>query len=293
MRDMAAPAMPEKGSKGVAAAESGDADWCAMNADLLGIVVAVGKLPFRDVLAMTGVCTQWRSSLLSQPVDGVLACSYQLRKGWSAMRSQVPGVRSLDVVERCAIPASAPLPRLVSRSAQWGNASSALIVAIAATDVALRRSRRSNPRGRVSTDSLILSYSREQDVLQLWKRAAHLGSKPAQMLLGEAFYRGGGVAFSSLPCIHDIEQAIMWLTRAAEGGDSREGRDAALARTELLLAYIFADGQEGGDNYSDFMLYGRSEKATQEAIYWYRRAAKHGSHEAQEALRSLYSTGQY
>jgi len=31
----------------------------------------------------------------------------------------------------------------------------------------------------------------------------------------------------------------------------------------------------------------------QEAVYWFRRAASHGSIPAQEALRSLYSTGQY
>jgi len=30
-----------------------------------------------------------------------------------------------------------------------------------------------------------------------------------------------------------------------------------------------------------------------EAVFWFRRAAKHGSIEAQQALSSLYSTGQY
>ena len=59
------------------------------------------------------------------------------------------------------------------------------------------------------------------------------------------------------------------------------------------MAYIFQDGQEGESSYSDMMLYGRSDRAIQEAVIWFRRAAKHGSIEAQEALRSMYSTGQY
>ena len=41
------------------------------------------------------------------------------------------------------------------------------------------------------------------------------------------------------------------------------------------------------------MLYGRNDRAIQEAVYWFKRAASHGSIEAQEALRSMYSTGQY
>ncbi len=97
-----------------------------------------------------------------------------------------------------------------------------------------------------------------------------------------------------MPCVQDIEQAILWLSRAADHGGEVAGRDPMLARSELLLGYIFQDGQEGGEtSYADFMLYGRNDRGMQEAVFWFRRAAGHGSVEAQESLRSLYSTGQY
>ena len=54
---------------------------------------------------------------------------------------------------------------------------------------------------------------------------------------------------------------MVWLSRAADYGDDVEGDDPMLARSELLLAYVFQDGQEGDSSYSDYMLYGRNDRS--------------------------------
>ena len=44
---------------------------------------------------------------------------------------------------------------------------------------------------------------------------------------------------SKLPCVCDTEQAVLWLSRACDYGERVQGKNPFLARSELLLAYIF------------------------------------------------------
>ena len=284
------------------------------------------NLEFNDVLAMSRVCGHWRTALLDSPAEGLVDRRFGLPKAVAnrfeyctldgrAKDEAAKGKRG--PLQRLMSKKSLPgrLPKLVKRCAQWGSSSAALVVAMVSTEVCLGRSSLGGGRGATPVrkgevwqkyreicedlgkdDRSQVAYSFEAmafDLVHLWKRGARLGEKFCQAVLGEAFYCGGGVELSKIPCVQDVEQAVLWLSRAADYGDDVEGDDPMLARSELLLAYIFQDGQEGDSSYSDYMLYGRNDRSVQEAVYWFRRAASHGSIPAQEALRSLYSTGQY
>jgi TPR repeat protein len=349
----------------------GRAEWADLNGDLVRLVATAicaetrdGASRFRDLLSMTACCQSWRTELLEHPIFGLNRVEFSLPKTVvsnfrfcslgqdktppdtrNPLLREKPWLRpaylsSLSRSRQIQIPGK--LPKLVTRSAHFGNASAALVVALVSTENCMRSAEQNSRRrgggdGGGGDEKELLwkeykdlcermenqmeakekkgkqiensSQQQEQeeykysafdavqfDLIQLWKRGARLGSKFAQAVLGEAFYCGGGVQLSKIPCTRDIEQAILWLSRAADYGDQVEVSDPMLARSELLLAYIFQDGQEesdGGVGYSDVMLYGRNDRAVQEAVFWFKRAAKHGSSEAQEALRSMYSTGQY
>lgn len=358
--------------------------WGELNGDLVRLIAAAicagsssevrkGSETFRDLLSMSWTCQHWRTELLEHPIGGLNCVEFSLPRsvvstfdfcnlgqertppsgpGNPLLRDK-PWLRSayLSSMSRARLPGK--LPKLVTRSAHFGNASAALVVALVSTETCMRSAEQNSRRiagagagagvgggGRGGVDQKELLWKEYKelcerleeeietnegkakerksdrlaqlqqdqqykysafdavkfDLIQLWKRGARLGSKFAQAVLGEAFYCGGGVELSKIPCTRDIEQAILWLSRAADYGGQVDGSDSMLARSELLLAYIFQDGQEEGDGgvgYSDVMLYGRNDRAIQEAVFWFKRAAKHGSSEAQEALRSMYSTGQY
>ena len=306
------------------------APWAALPPDLVRLVgsFVLGrggaglKGGFNDLLAMTQACGPWRSALLDSPSEGLLEHSFQLpvqvtngfvycSVGGGKRRLNQQPCRLQQLMSRNRPHLPGKLPKLVTRSAQWGNPSAALVVAAVATEICMAGSpglrsgntgpgvwqkyweicedlgKKKDPKGGYTLEAAAF------DLVHLWKRGARLGSKLCQAVLGEAFYCGGGVELSRIPCANDVEQAVLWLSRAVDHGADVEGADLMLARSELLLAYIFQDGQEGESSYSDMMLYGRSDRAIQEAVFWFRRAAKHGSIEAQEALRSMYSTGQY
>lgn len=315
--------------------EEDSANWAALNKDLV-LAIATTTGDFNDVLAMSQVCSQWRLALLESPVEGMENmtfclpkqvvsrfhfCSLAHEKGNPPVASAMPSFTKPWLKPAFASSLPGRLPKLVTRSAHFGNASAALIVAMVSTEYCMRNANNVSIHNRGKDKSLLWQKYKEIcdrmedeqglpsqrkthdyysfdaitfDLVQLWKRAARLGSKFAQAVLGESFYCGGGVELSKIPCTQDIEQAILWLSRAVDYGDKVEGKDPMLARSELLLGYIFHDGQEGeGTGYSDYMLYGKNDRAIQEAVFWFKRAAKHGSIEAHEILRSLYSTGQY
>eukprot|EP00216_Chloropicon_sp_CCMP2111_P005523 CAMPEP_0198246444 /NCGR_PEP_ID=MMETSP1446-20131203/45979_1 /TAXON_ID=1461542 ORGANISM="Unidentified sp, Strain CCMP2111" /NCGR_SAMPLE_ID=MMETSP1446 /ASSEMBLY_ACC=CAM_ASM_001112 /LENGTH=329 /DNA_ID=CAMNT_0043930765 /DNA_START=527 /DNA_END=1516 /DNA_ORIENTATION=+ len=260
---------------------------------------------FSDVFAMSAVCSRWRQAVLSARVEGLETCRFELppalfcqfqylqppggRKAWNRRIFNIP-------------PLPLPLPKLVTASAQWGNADSALVLAMVATETVLREHNGTNRCMNAAALGIRCRDSCLSELLHLWRWGAELGSRYAQTVLGEAFYCGGAGVLSKLPCARDVNQATAWLSMAAMGGDKVDGKDAMLARAELLLAYILLDAQEealkaskdsGSTCHLIAHVTAEHDRSIQKAIYWFSRASKHGSSEAQEVLRSMYSTGQY
>jgi TPR repeat protein len=90
------------------------------------------------------------------------------------------------------------------------------------------------------------------------------GDAPSQVLIGECYATGNGVA-------RDLKQAAEWYRIAAEKGD---------IGGEVHLAALYRDG---GKNFPRDMA---------QAAGWYRKAAEQGDVAAQATLGVLYSIGQ-
>jgi TPR repeat protein len=93
---------------------------------------------------------------------------------------------------------------------------------------------------------------------------ANAGDPAAQVLLGESYAAGKGVA-------RDLNQAAEWYRRASGKGD---------IAGELHLAALYRDGGKG------------LPRDMEQAAAWYRKAADQGDVGAQATLGLLYSIGQ-
>jgi TPR repeat protein len=94
---------------------------------------------------------------------------------------------------------------------------------------------------------------------------ANAGDAPSQVLVGESYAAGKGVA-------RDYNVAANWYLKAAQKGD---------IPAEMHLAILFRDG--GGKAFPRDMV---------QAADWYRKAAEQGDVTAQGILGTLYSMGQ-
>jgi TPR repeat protein len=93
---------------------------------------------------------------------------------------------------------------------------------------------------------------------------ANAGDPAAQVLVGESYAAGGGVA-------RDLNQAAEWYRKAAGKND---------ISGELHLAALYRDGGKG------FL------RDMEQAATWYRKAAEQGDVSAQATIGLLYSLGQ-
>jgi len=93
---------------------------------------------------------------------------------------------------------------------------------------------------------------------------ASAGDAPSQVLVGESYASGKGVA-------QDLKQAAEWYRKAAEKGD---------VAGQMHLAALYRDGGKG------FL------RNMEQAAAWYRKAADQGDVRAQGTLGVLYSMGQ-
>ena len=98
--------------------------------------------------------------------------------------------------------------------------------------------------------------------LGLIRPLAEQGDIDAQVVLGQIYYQGQGVA-------QDYAMAMSWYRRAAEQGDS----DA-----QYMMGRMYRSGQGVGQDYAI-------------AITWYRKAAEQGDTDAQCMLGRMYQSG--
>lgn len=93
-------------------------------------------------------------------------------------------------------------------------------------------------------------------------KAAELGNKAAQSVLGTMYSKGLGVP-------KDLKKALFWHKKAAEQGH---------AGSQLNLGVMYADGVGIPENHN-------------KAEYWILRSAQQGNKRAQYAIGKMYSTG--
>ena len=96
----------------------------------------------------------------------------------------------------------------------------------------------------------------------LYKKAAELGFRSAQLRFGLALIEGRGIE-------QDLAAGETWLRRAAQAGD---------AEAATLVGDLYSRGGLLPPNYA-------------EAVTWYRRAAEAGHAKAARAIGSMYLTG--
>ena len=112
---------------------------------------------------------------------------------------------------------------------------------------------------------------------RFWKSAAKRGHAEAQVVIGEALYRG------THNQSRDAESAMTWLTKgmrlASSLGDESKARKLT-GKAALFLGFLHLDGEGTKvDNAA--------------AVNFFRVAASHGEADAERQLSSIYSTGAY
>ncbi|HDN26502.1 MAG TPA: sel1 repeat family protein [Thioploca sp.] len=121
----------------------------------------------------------------------------------------------------------------------------------------------------------------DEEAIYWLHKVADQGYAEAQIELARAYKRGNGVE-------PDDEQAIYWLRQAAEQED---------VVTELTPISSFSDLSPQNDARRELAkLYERGEgvgKDYEQAIFWYQKAAEHGSDHAKDRLESLQRKTQY
>lgn len=98
--------------------------------------------------------------------------------------------------------------------------------------------------------------------IELLRKLAEKGNAEAQMLLGNAYFRGTGINKSP-------EEAVYWYRKAAKQGHTQ-------AQTNLGVMHKFGWG---------------TKKNTTKAVKWFHKAARHNNGQAQNYLGNMYFSG--
>lgn len=116
--------------------------------------------------------------------------------------------------------------------------------------------------GKIYSEGIMMSPD-YQRALSWYSKAAEQGSADAMFELGYLYYTGEYIAA-------DIEQAVHWFSESGQRG---------VAQAAFILAEIYATGKDG------------VKKDESNACYWYEKAARLGSVEAQGKFAAMYALG--